>query len=445
MQIIELTHRAHFAVLLIIFMTTDSFATDPPNTAKTDANRFVAAGFSGDLDGIKELLASGIDVNCESDHQITAYQAAKMRGYEKVAKFLAEKGADTKRPFFDPQVYVEGMLFEMAKPDEPGVAVLVSRNGKVLFSKGYGLANLPDKLPVTSDTKFRIGSVTKQFTAAAILKLQEEGKLKVTDKLNKFISDYPRGDEVTLHHLLTHTSGITSYTSKPDFYESVTKPIKPIKPEDLIASFKQDKFDFDPGEKWSYNNSGYFLLGYIVKKVSGKSYGDYLTESFFKPLGMNSTGLHAAKLDLKTEAKGYSYGDGKFDDALNWDMSRAGGAGAIYSTVGDLHLWNEGIFGGKLLKQESLDAAFTKAETNDGDSSAGYGYGWMMTEQRGLKTISHNGGLHGFVSNLTRFPDQQLTIAVLHNAMPSTGALQPDRIAPLVAEIYLWQEMKPRP
>ncbi len=176
------------------------------------------------------------------------------------------------------------------------------------------------------DTKFRIGSITKQFTAAAILRLQEQGKLSVRDPLSKFIPDYPRGSEVTLHHLLTHTSGIHSYTGKPNFLETVSAYTTP---EDLIKSFKNDPYDFDPGKKWLYNNSGYFLLGYIIEKVSGQSYGEFLKQQFFEPLGMKNTGVHHWSDILEHEAFGYAYEAGRFKKAQNWDMSRAGGAGAL--------------------------------------------------------------------------------------------------------------------
>lgn len=404
--------------------------------------KFVSAGLKGDIDRLMLLHANGVDLNATTELKITAYQGAKIRGQESAAKWLAEAGADTERDEVDPAPFVDAILREESRPDQPGVAVMVSRGGKMLFSRGYGLANTADKTPITPKTKFRIGSVTKQFAAAAILKLQEEGKLSVTDKLSKFIPDYPRGNEVTLHHLLTHTSGITSYTSKQDFYEKVTHPIEP---EDLIASFKNDDFDFAPGEKWSYSNSGYFLLGHIVEKVSGKSFDDYLRETFFAPLEMKDSGIHRPDLGLEHEAAGYSYSGEKLEDALNWDMSHAGAAGAIYSTVEDLQRWNEGIFGGKVLNQKTLDAAFTKAETKANDNAMGYGYGWAMGQQRGLPMIHHGGGLQGFSSFLTRFPKQDLTVAVLHNALPGSGELEPGRLAAILAEAFLWKEMAPNP
>lgn len=435
------SHLVCFLLLAASIVSVNAEQAKEPS-AEEVTKKLVRAAASGQLDSIKQLHADGADLDAANKQGLTAYQAAKIRGYEHVAEWLKEEEADTERSFEDPAVYVDSLLGDLSKTDEPGVAVLVARGGKVQFSKGYGVADVGGKVAITSETKFRIGSVTKQFTAVAILKLQEEGKLNVEDTLDKYIPDYPRGDEVTLHHLLTHTSGIKSYTSKPDFMEKVKTAIEP---EDLIASFKKDKFDFDPGTNWSYCNSGYFLLGHIVGKVSGKSYGKYLKETFFEPLKMKDTGIHRPDLGLEHEASGYSFVDEKFEDALNWHMSHAGGAGAIYSTVEDLQRWNAGIFGDKVLKAESVAVAFAAAEVKDGDNPLGYGYGWMMGGQRGLDTISHGGGLQGFSSYLTRFPEQELTIAVLHNALPSSGRLEPSQIASLVAEFYLWKEMEPRP
>jgi CubicO group peptidase (beta-lactamase class C family) len=247
------------------------------------------------------------------------------------------------------------------------------------------LADIEHHLPVTSQTKFRIGSISKQFTAAAILKLQEQGKLSVEDKLSKYFPAYPRAGEVTLRHLLTHTSGIRNYTDKPGFMDSVAKPVKP---EVLVASFAKDRFDFDPGQKWSYCNSGFFLLGCIVEKVSGQSYEAFLRNTFFEPLGMRNSGVHRSDLALNHEALGYNGGPNR---AVNWDMSWAGGAGALYSTVGDLYRWNEALFHGKVLASATLEAAFKPVKTapNQEDDSAGYGYGWAIGKFRSAPEISH--------------------------------------------------------
>jgi CubicO group peptidase (beta-lactamase class C family) len=406
------------------------------------AGQLVKAVSTGDADRIEKLVAWGADVNARSPFGLTAVQLAKMRGYDHLAEFLISRGAAPAEPF-DPLSVITAMLAEHVSDNGPGMAVLVARDGKVLVSSGRGLANLAHDVPITSATKFRIGSVTKQFTAAAILKLQEQGKLRVTDKLSKFFPDYPRGDEVTIDHLLTHSSGIKSYTSKPDFLKSVTSPTTS---EELIESFREDPFDFDPGTRFSYNNSGYFLAGVIIEKVSGQSYGDYLRETFFEPLGMHDTGVHSAAAVVKHEATGYEFEAGDVKKALDWNMSHAGGAGALYSTVEDLMRWNEGVFGGKVLSAESLKAAFTPVKLNSTESpSAPYGYGWFIGDERGLKTISHGGGLHGFMSLATRYVDQNMTVIILHNALPPRPGRSPDELAQFVAEAFLWQEMSPRP
>ncbi len=344
-----------------------------------------------------------------------------------------------------PEKDAESLFVHVINRDDAGLAVLVAQNGKILFEKGYGLADLERHQAVTPESKFRIGSITKQFTAAAILKLQEEGKLSVRDKLSKYIPDYPRGDEVTLHHLLTHTSGIHSFTSKPDFMQQVTNAITT---EALIKSFQNDPFDFDPGAKWLYDNSGYVLLGYIVEKVSGKTYETFLRENFFQPLGMTNTGVYRSDLALTHEAIGYGYKDGKFDRAVNWDMSWAGGAGALYSTVEDLFRWNEGLFNGKVLSEASLKAALTPVQTKENqndDLGTGYGYGWVIADLRGLKEIWHNGGLNGFSSTLLRLPTANFTVAILANSEPGKPEVVPGDLARKVIELYLGDKLAPVP
>jgi CubicO group peptidase (beta-lactamase class C family) len=339
---------------------------------------------------------------------------------------------------------VDALLSGLIETNDPGLAVLVAQDGKILFEKSYGLADREHHVPVIPQTTFRIGSIGKQFTASAILKLQEEGKLSVNDKLSKYIPDFPRGNEVTLRHLLRHTSGIHSYTEKQGFIESVTSAVKP---DDLINSFKNDPYDFDPGKKWHYDNSGYFLLGRIVEKVSGQSYGDFLQKNFFQPLGMTNSGVYRAHPGLPHEALGYSLEGAVFTNAVNWDMSWAGGAGTLYSTVEDLFRWNEGIFNGRVLDAASLKAAFTpvKISENQVGSGSGYGFGWFINRHRGLLQIWHGGGLNGFSSYLLRVPDEKCTVAILANAQPGRTNAQPDRLALQLVDIFLADKLVPLP
>ena len=398
----------------------------------------------GDLESLQLIAAQGINLNARTSYGMTALHAARIHGHEELSRWLVSKGTDASAPMPPKEQLVDGLLREVIKGSAPGAAVLVAQAGKVLFKQAYGYASLEHLAPVTVDTKFRIGSITKQFTAAAILRLQEQGKLSVRDPLSKFIPDYPRGAEVTLHHLLTHTSGIHSYTSKPNFLETVSAYTTP---EDLIKSFKNDPYDFDPGKKWLYNNSGYFLLGYIIEKVSGQTYGEFLKQQFFEPLRMKNTGVHHWSDILEHEAFGYAYEAGRFRKAQNWDMSHAGGAGALYSTVEDLYLWNEALFGGKVLNAESLKAAFTPVKTDIAGlgPEEGYGYGWAIASLRGLKEVQHGGGLHGFLSHLRRLRQEQFTIVVLINSSPSAPNVDPGRLSGEIAQIYLHEKMEKVP
>lgn len=405
------------------------------------------AAKGGDLDRIRMVLdrGQGVDVNARSRLGLSPWQIARVCGRAETAELLASKGADTSRRLPPPEAIVDAMLSEVTQGDSPGAAVLVSRDGKTLFEKAYGYASIEHHVRVTPQTKFRIGSITKQFTAAAILRLQEQGKLSVDDPLSKFLPDYPRGSEVQLRHLLTHTSGIHSYTDKPDFLETVSVPIKSS--EDHIRSFQNDPYDFAPGERWSYSNSGYFLLGYIVEKVSGQPYADFLRTQFFEPLGMKDTGVYRNGAILAHDATGYAQNGATIEKARDWDMSRAGGAGALYSTVEDLARWNDAVFAGKVLSEASTEAAWTPVKTasTSPPTEDGYGFGWGVGRFRGLREIQHGGGLQGFVSQLSRFPDQRLTIVVLANAAPPVPGLLPGTLARDIAEVYVGETMQARP
>src|SRR6266478_3662313 len=227
-------------------------------------------------------------------------------------------------------------------------SVLVARDGDVLLSKGYGSANLEWNIPNSPSTKFRLGSVTKQFTAACILLLEERGKLKVEDPVKKHMPDAPASwDKVTIYHLLTHTSGIPSFTGFPDYRstEAIPSPA-----EKTVARFRDKPLEFEPGEKWSYSNSGYVLLGYLIERISGDRYEKFVRENIFTPLGMKDSGYDSNSAVIPHRAAGYVFRNNVFENAGFVHMSVPQGAGALYSTTEDLLKWEEGLFGSKVLK-----------------------------------------------------------------------------------------------
>ena len=400
------------------------------------SDKLITASGRGDLDMVKVLLDANASLEKTNAAGLTALNNARLSGYDDIAKLLIEKGAkDT--PFPSLATLIDGMYKTPKDKKSAGAAVLVSQNGKILYSKGFGYADIDGAVPVRTTTKFRIGSVTKQFTAAAILKLAEEGKISMDDKLSKFYPDFPRGDEITIHHLLTHVSGIHSYTSNADFISRVTSPVSS---DELIESIKKGGFDFNPGERWLYNNSAYFILGDIVAKVSGKSYEAFLIERFFSPLGMTRTGVYNNKNKPTDEAKGYTKENDAYKATTDWDMSWAGGAGILYSTVEDLYKWNEALYGGKVLSEKSMSLAFTPVKLNNGEkpANASYGYGFALNDFRNKRVIEHGGGLHGFLSQLARYSDDNITVVILTNLTPPELPLNSNSIA----EILLYEKLE---
>lgn len=341
-----------------------------------------------------------------------------------------------------PAEWSEKHLREQVKPDMPGVAVLVARDGQILFQGGFGLADVEKKTPVTAETKFRIGSVTKQFVASAIMKLAEEGKLAISDPLAKYFPDLPNAKEITLKNLLTHTSGLKSYTERPDFFNGVTKPVEPAA---LIASMQKDTPDFAPGTRYQYCNSGYFLLGEIVAKVSGQSLAHYLRTTFFEPLGMKDTGIYVNANPPPGAAKGYAVAGDKAAPALDWDMSWAGGAGAIYSTVGDLFRWTEALHAGRVVNAESLKAMTTLYPLPPEVDPSSYGFGLVISDFEGLPAIWHNGGLQGWSSNVVWLPGQKVILVALANALPPRPSLEPAVLTHQFAKHFLADEIAKLP
>jgi len=283
-------------------------------------------------------------------------------------------------------------------------SALVARGDQVIFNKAYGSANLEWDVPNTPNTKFRLGSVTKQFTAASILLLEERCKLSVNDPLKKFMPDAPAAwDKVTLFHLLTHTSGVAEFTSFPDYPKIEPFATTPAK---LVALIRDKPVDFEPGTDWKYDNSGYVLLTYVIEKVSGDSYEKFVRENIFNPLGMKDTGYDSNSAIIPHRVAGYTNGRDGMENAGFIHMSIPQGAGALYSTTGDLLKWEQALFGGKVLKPASLDKMTTPFKNN-------YAFGLDVTTSGERKKISHGGGIEGFNTDLSYYPNDKLTVVVL--------------------------------
>jgi len=277
-----------------------------------------------------------------------------------------------------------------------------------ILNKGYGMANYELSVPNTPETIFQIGSITKQFTAAAIMKLVDKGLLSVDDLISNYLPDYPKktGDSTTIHHLMTHTAGIPDYTDDMSLME---KRACKISTEEVLGSFRDKPLDFRPGESFKYSNSGYYLLGLIVEEVSGQSYDAFLEESFFGPLGMTNTGYDFNRPIVPNRAAGYDLdSNGELINAPYLDMSIPYAAGAIHSTTEDMLIWDQALLADIVLSQESRDRMFTPY-------IADCGYGWGIKNVMGHKVISHDGGTDGFATSFSRWVDDGFCVAIFSN------------------------------
>lgn len=295
-------------------------------------------------------------------------------------------------------------------------AALVVDNGKVVYKKGVGLANMEWNVPNAPDTKFRLGSITKQFTSTLILQLVEQGKIKLDGKLIEYLPDYRKdtGAKVTIHHLLSHTSGIPSYTSLPGFLANVSR--NPFTVDEFIKKYASGELEFEPGAKFVYNNSGYFLLGAIIEKVTGKPYEQVLKENIFDPVGMKNSGYDHWKTIIGKRATGYTNTPRGYETAPYLDMSIPYAAGSLYSTVEDLFLWDQALYGEKILSAKSKELMFTPNLSN-------YGYGFVMRKatlapptKLVVPIIQHGGGINGFNTTLVRMVNEKRLIVLLDNA-----------------------------
>ncbi len=318
---------------------------------------------------------------------------------------------------------------EMRRHPIPGLALEVVKNGKPAKIAGYGAANLEWHTPVTPETVFEIGSVTKQFTAAGILLLAQEGKLSVDDKISRHLKDTTASwGNITLRHLLTHTSGLKNYTGLDGF--EMTRHLTQAQ---FISRMGREPLDFKPGEKWSYCNSGFNLLGYVIENVSGQGYWQFMHERIFGPLGMDSTTNRDARTIIALRASGYETNRaGQFVNRDS-DLTDVFSAGAIVSTVGDLAKWNAALDARKLLSAATEQEMWTPVRLNDSSTHA-YGFGWFLEPLQGHQNIGHSGSTSGFSASLQRFPKDGLVVIVLTNS-DETGVAT--KLAKEIALMYL--------
>jgi CubicO group peptidase (beta-lactamase class C family) len=333
------------------------------------------------------------------------------------------------KPIADPYAAgAETMLRNLAAADRFSGTALVAKDGKPIFRRAYGLANREWKIAATPETEFRLGSITKQFTAAAILQLAEQGKLSLDDPISKYYDAPPAWSDITVKHLLTHSSGIPSYTALPGFFAGPLARTE-MKPEAIVALTRDKPLDFKPGARFAYDNTGYILLGIVIERASGQSYAAYLQDHIFGPLGLKHTGYDVSETLLANRAAGYDKRGGNVINTPYLAMSLPYAAGSLYSDVDDLLAWDIGLRSGKVISPASVTAMFT-------DYGFKYGYGQFLDVRDGKRYWQHGGGINGFTTILARYPDQGLTLVVLSNMTSS----DPGHVAEALADFYFHPE-----
>ena len=315
---------------------------------------------------------------------------------------------------------------ELQKQGIPGISLAVIKNGRIILAKGYGLANVEHQVPVKPETVFQSGSVGKQFTAMAVMMLVEEGKINLEDKITKYFADAPAAwQNITVRHLLTHTAGTTDYPSDFDFRRDYAE-------DDLYKRAQTISLAFQPGEKWSYSNLGYVLLGILIHKVSGKFYGDFLQERIFTPLGMTTARIISEEDIVPNRAAGYRRVKGELKNQ-EWVAPSVNTTadGALYLTVYDMAKWDAALYTEKLLKKSSLDQLWTPVRLNNGKTE-NYGFGWSLNDIGGYRVIEHGGSWQGFKAHIARYVSKKLTVVVFANLSQAN----PGKIAHAVAALY---------
>lgn len=306
---------------------------------------------------------------------------------------------------------IDSLLHAKYDSSAPGAVFLISKDGNIIYKKAFGLANLELNVPMKPEDVFEIGSMTKQFTAVSILLLMERGKLDLNDDITKFISDYPTlGKSITIHHLLTHTSGIKNYTSMKEIRGIAKNDLTPL---ELIDFFKNEPMDFEPGEQFKYNNSGYAILGHIIELLSGQSYASFVEENIFNRLNMASSSYANRTKVIKNRVSGY-HKRNDYTKSMYISYTLPYAAGSLMSNVSDMFTWQDALKNNRLVKQSTIEKAFTNYKLNNGDQ-INYGYGWHIREINGIQSREHGGSIFGFKSMGVYIPSKDVYVVGLNN------------------------------
>ena len=319
--------------------------------------------------------------------------------------------------------------------NEPGAVVLVEQEGKAIHRKAYGLADVELQTPLQPEHLLKVGSISKQFTSVAILKLVEAKKLSLDDKPAKFLADFPH--DVTIEQLLTHTSGVAEYTAIPEYHAALRQDATV---GEIVALIRAKPLAFPPGTKYQYTNSAYFLLGAIVEKVSGTTLAEFLRKEVLDPQGLSNTRVDVLQDIIPNRARGYERAAGKIRNATMYSPTRAFSVGWLLSTVDDLSKWNRALHGDKVLPAPLLERAFTSAKLPDG-TLTNYGLGWFVSELEGARVIEHGGDIPGFSSHVLSIPEKKIFIAVLSNDAHHDP--RPDFVATQIATLLLGKPWDP--
>ncbi len=325
---------------------------------------------------------------------------------------------------------IDSLLNSKYKKDAPGAVFLAAQNGEIIYEKSFGLSNLELAIPMNTNNVFEIGSMTKQFTAISILILSEKGKLSLSDNINKYIPDFPLGDQISIHHLLTHTSGLKDFTRLKELNEMAKNELEPL---EVIALFKNDSLEFNPGELYKYSNSGYFLLGYIIEQVSGLTYEEFVKQNIFIPLAMNATRYNSAREIIPNRAYGYQLKD-DYVNKTYISYSIPYSTGALISSAKDMLNWQNALLKNKLLDAQTTRKAFTNYTLNNGQK-IDYGYGWHIKNTEGTLSFEHGGSIFGFKSMGVYLPEKDIYVIGLTNCDCNSPTQITREIAQIISEI----------